>query len=121
MESTQRSFSVAQGHGGYDARNTRRRRPGRVVAVAALSDGPRRITGNEFRGISRLLHRHTGINLVAGKETLVMGRLDKRLRQLGLRTYGEYLHLLDGPDGAAELGQLVDLLTTNETYFFREP
>jgi chemotaxis protein methyltransferase CheR len=89
--------------------------------VAALSDGPRRITGNEFRGISRLLHRHTGINLVAGKETLVMGRLDKRLRQLGLRTYGEYLHLLDDPDGAAELGQLVDLLTTNETYFFREP
>lgn len=82
---------------------------------------PRQITGDEFRGISELLHQRTGILLPPGKETLVMGRLDKRLRQLGLGTYGEYLRLLHTPGDQKELRVAIDALTTNETYFFREP
>ena len=81
---------------------------------------PQQITRGEFQAISRLLHEHTGIRLVPGKEMLVMGRLDKRLRQLGLSTYRAYLSLLRQPEGRAELGTAVDLLTTNETFFFRE-
>jgi len=80
---------------------------------------PGQITRNEFAGISELLHQRTGILLAPGKETLVMGRLDKRLRQLGLGSYGEYLNLLQ--TAGDELRIAIDALTTNETYFFREP
>ncbi|MER7008832.1 CheR family methyltransferase [Dactylosporangium sp. NPDC000555] len=81
---------------------------------------PPEITGAEFAAISALLYQRTGIRLVPGKETLVMGRLGRRLRQLGLDGYGDYVRLLHQPDGQ-ELGQAIDLLTTNETSFFREP
>lgn len=83
--------------------------------------GPREITPAEFQQISEFLHRRTGIRLVPGKEALVMGRLDRRLRQLGLDRYGEYLDLLRQPGNDEEAGHAVDLLTTNETFFFREP
>jgi chemotaxis protein methyltransferase CheR len=83
--------------------------------------GPTEITTTEFQAISEFLHRRTGIRLSPGKETLVMGRLDKRLRKLGLRSYTDYLHVLRSPQHAAETRQAIDLLTTNETFFFREP
>jgi chemotaxis protein methyltransferase CheR len=82
---------------------------------------PRGISEQEFRKISDLLHRHTGIRLADGKQALVMGRLDKRLRQLGLGSYGDYFTMLELPANEAELRHVIDLLTTNETFFFREP
>jgi chemotaxis protein methyltransferase CheR len=87
--------------------------------MTATMTGPRHITRDEFAHLSGLLHQRTGIVLTPGKETLVMGRLDKRLRELGLGTYGEYLRLLHPPGD--ELRFAIDALTTNETYFFREP
>ena len=81
---------------------------------------PKPISREEFREISDLLLRRTGIRLAPGKETLVMGRLDKRLRQLGITSYREYIALLSQPE-EPELNQAIDLLTTNETFFFREP
>lgn len=81
---------------------------------------PRPISREEFQQISDLLLRRTGIRLTPGKEALVMGRLDKRLRQLGVASYREYLDLLNQPE-EPELNQAIDLLTTNETFFFREP
>lgn len=82
---------------------------------------PTEITTTEFQAISEFLHQRTGIRLAPGKETLVVGRLDKRLRKLGLRTYTDYLQVLRSPQHAAETRQAIDLLTTNETFFFREP
>jgi len=79
----------------------------------------RDLTGDEFRYITTLLHQHTGIKLAPGKEALVAGRLDKRIRQLRLDGYGAYVELLRSHD-EAELHQMINLLTTNETYFFRE-
>lgn len=87
--------------------------------MTVATGAPRQITRDEFRGIAELLHQRTGILLAPGKETLVMGRLDKRLRQLGLASYGEYLRLLH--TATDELRVAIDALTTNETYFFREP
>ncbi|GAA3213004.1 CheR family methyltransferase [Dactylosporangium siamense] len=83
--------------------------------------GPTEITTTEFQAISQFLHQRTGIRLAPGKETLVQGRLDKRLRKLGLRSYTEYLQVLRSPQHPAETRQAIDLLTTNETFFFREP
>jgi chemotaxis protein methyltransferase CheR len=75
----------------------------------------------EFEWISRFLYERTGIALNDGKYALVMGRLDKRLRSRGLINYGEYFSLLGRPGYEDETTIAIDLLTTNETYFFREP
>lgn len=75
----------------------------------------------EFEWIARFLYERTGISLNDGKQALVMGRLDKRLRSRNLATYGEYFALLGRPGYEDETTAALDLLTTNETYFFREP
>jgi chemotaxis protein methyltransferase CheR len=62
-----------------------------------------------------------GIQLGHAKRTLVSSRLASRLRKLGLSTYGDYYRLISGGSDAVERQTAVDLLTTNETYFFREP
>ncbi|MEV6925833.1 CheR family methyltransferase [Dactylosporangium sp. NPDC051485] len=89
--------------------------------MTPLLAGPTAITPAEFQAVSEFLHRHTGIRLSPGKESLVMGRLDKRLRTLGLSSYTQYLRLLSSPQQTQELRRAIDQLTTNETFFFREP
>ena len=49
-----------------------------------------------------------------------MGRLAQRLRHYQLGGYGEYFHLLTSGKFPTEAQIAVDLLTTNETHFFRE-
>lgn len=79
------------------------------------------ITDQEFARFQKLLYDIAGIQLSAAKKPLLCGRLAKRLREFGLETYGEYFELLGSKREPKELQIAVDLLTTNETYFFREP
>ena len=62
-----------------------------------------------------------GIHLGDSRRSLVVARLSKRLRELGLSSYGSYRAVLESGKDLAERQYFVDLLTTNETYFFREP
>ncbi len=73
----------------------------------------------ELHGFSRLMMDAAGIMLPLSKKALVGGRLGRRLQALGLSSFTHYLaHIQrDGP----ERQRAIDLLTTNETYFFREP
>jgi chemotaxis protein methyltransferase CheR len=75
----------------------------------------------EFRQFQSWLHRSAGINLTPAKKALVAGRLFKRLKHHQLSSYGEYFQLIMSDQATAELQLALDLLTTNETYFFREP
>ena len=79
------------------------------------------ITDREFSQFQRFIYDAAGIFMANGKQALVSGRLAKRLAHYQLGSYGDYLRLLESHDQAAELQVAVDLLTTNETYFFREP
>jgi len=79
------------------------------------------ITDHEFNQFQKLIYNIAGIHMSPIKKPLVMGRLAKRLNQYSLRSYGEYFKLLDSGSHPQELQMAVDLLTTNETYFFREP
>lgn len=74
----------------------------------------------EFNWISAFLHAQTGIYLREGKQAMVIGRLEKRLRTLGLDNYSEYFNLISNQGDETEARIAIDLLTTNETYFFRE-
>ena len=84
------------------------------MATANISD-------HEFSQFQQLIYQLAGIHLSPAKKALVSGRLAKRLSQHRLGSYGEYFRLLTGSRDSAELQIAVDLLTTNETYFFREP
>lgn len=75
----------------------------------------------EFEKISAMVYDICRINLHDGKKELVQARLNKRLRLLGLSTYKEYLKLIENDASGAELSSMVDMLTTNLTFFFREP
>lgn len=79
------------------------------------------INDQEFSQFQKLIYQLAGINLSPAKKALVGGRLAKRLTKHSLGSYGDYFKLLTAGRNADELQVAVDLLTTNETYFFREP
>ncbi len=79
------------------------------------------ITDQEYALFQRLIYKIAGISLSDAKKVLLVGRLTKRLRQYDLSTFSEYYRMLAAGDNPEELQTMVDLLTTNETYFFREP
>ncbi len=80
----------------------------------------REITTREYAGFQRLIGDASGIALGPGKRQLLVGRVARRVRERGLRSYGEYLEIVRGDATGLELVRLLDLVTTNETRFFRE-
>lgn len=79
------------------------------------------LTDHEFRQFQGMIFDIAGISMSPAKKQLVSGRLAKRVRHHEVRSYGDYFHLLMKPEARDELQIAIDLLTTNETYFFREP
>jgi len=80
-----------------------------------------KITDNEFNSFRAFIYDYAGISLSDEKKTLVTSRLSKRLRHYSLKTFKEYFDLMISSPPSGERQVVVDLLTTNETYFFREP
>ncbi len=74
----------------------------------------------DFRRVCELIHQRAGIALAPAKRDMVYGRLSRRLRALGLRSFQEYLDRLE-KDGGDEWQAFTNALTTNLTSFFREP
>lgn len=79
------------------------------------------ITNQEFALFQRLIYKIAGINMADSKKSLVVGRLQRRLREYGHESFTQYYRMLSSGENPLELQTMVDLLTTNETYFFREP
>jgi chemotaxis protein methyltransferase CheR len=79
------------------------------------------ITNQEFGLFQRLIYKIAGISLSDEKKILLVGRLTRRLTQYELASFGEYYRMLATGNFPEEVQTMVDLLTTNETYFFREP
>lgn len=78
------------------------------------------ITDAEFAQFQRFIFEAAGISMADAKKALVTGRLTKRLNAYQLETFGDYFKILASGKHPAEVQIAVDLLTTNETYFFRE-
>lgn len=79
------------------------------------------LSDRTFERISHLMYETVGLSFGTHKKALVSSRLAGRLQRLGLSRYEDYAALLEDPGEALEFQMAVDLLTTNETYFFREP
>ncbi|HEX4605636.1 MAG TPA: protein-glutamate O-methyltransferase CheR [Candidatus Angelobacter sp.] len=81
-----------------------------------LSSG---ISEREFLRLRDLIYRDAGIWLSQSKTALLVGRLAKRLRHHGLKSFKQYYDLV--ANSPEERIQMLDALSTNETRFFREP
>jgi len=79
------------------------------------------ISDSEFNVFRSFIYDYAGINLSDEKKTLVTSRLSKRLRHYSLNSFQEYYDLINTSSPSGERQVAIDLLTTNETYFFREP
>ncbi len=78
------------------------------------------LSEGEFRYIAGMLYERFGIRLGSQKRVLVAGRLTKRVRQLGLDSFSAYFAHVEADRSGAELSELINRITTNHSYFFRE-
>ncbi len=79
------------------------------------------ITDNEFELLKGLIYNQTGICLDDCKKAFLASRLRKRLASLHLNSFREYYNYLIGhPRGQKEMMQMISLITTGKTEFFRE-
>jgi chemotaxis protein methyltransferase CheR len=74
-----------------------------------------------FEAFRDLVYGRAGIVLGEGKQALVGSRIGKRMRQLGLERFPDYLDWVKGQGGEEEMTQMLDAISTNVTSFFREP
>lgn len=79
------------------------------------------LTEAEFALFQKLIYEWAGIHMGDTKQALITGRLMKRLRHYGFNSFSEYLKLVRNEGHGDEKQIMINLLTTNETYFFREP
>jgi len=77
-------------------------------------------TAADFDRVRKLIYEHAGIALSAAKQDMVYSRLARRLRETRLKSFAEYLALLERGE-RSEWEKFVNCLTTNLTSFFREP
>ena len=84
------------------------------MAALAFSDG-------EVKAICDLMYEAVGLSYNDSKKSLIHSRLSSRIQKLGLTGFADYIAILRDESEAVEFQMAVDLLTTNETYFFREP
>jgi chemotaxis protein methyltransferase CheR len=75
----------------------------------------------EFKKISDIMYDAVGLSYNESKKSLIHSRLSPRIQKLGLDGFADYIAIMEDEAEAAEFQTAVDLLTTNETYFFREP
>lgn len=80
-----------------------------------------KLSQQSFDAVAAAFHQISGIKLVPAKCQLVIGRLQKLAGERGLSDLDAYVDLVIKGKDQAELVKVVDRLTTNETYFFREP
>jgi chemotaxis protein methyltransferase CheR len=79
------------------------------------------ISPTAFRAVCKMFHQVSGIQLADSKKALVTGRLMKLAQQRGIDDVNDYVDVVLRENNPAELVKVVDKLTTNETYFWREP
>jgi len=81
----------------------------------------RKLSKNEFQRLSEFIQTEYGIKLPPAKKIMLESRLLKRLRDLDIEKFSDYIDYVFTPEGtASELINMVDVITTNKTDFFRE-
>jgi len=75
----------------------------------------------DFVSVRNLIYEKTGMHFGDNKIYYFKKRLQKRMEENGLTKVSEYIRLLKfGDRKEREFQELINLITVNETYFFRE-
>ena len=81
-----------------------------------------RMTKDEFNKLSSFIFRELGIKMPVEKKIMLEGRLQKRLVEHSFVNFSQYIdYVFNSGLGASELLNMIDVVTTNKTDFFREP
>ena len=91
----------------------RRDDPGIGTGIVTLSD-------EGFRRIARIAEEEAGLSIPESKKALVQSRVAKRMRVIGLSDFAAYLSRVSEPSNQSERRELISILTTNVSSFFRE-
>ena len=75
---------------------------------------------NTYERFARLIHTLSGIDLGNDKKPLLMGRVRSRMRSLGIQCFDDYFKHIRNDLSGREVIHLLDSITTNHTFFFRE-
>ncbi|MDY0135854.1 MAG: protein-glutamate O-methyltransferase CheR [Thiomicrospira sp.] len=73
----------------------------------------------DFQRVKAMVYQFAGIDLNESKKNLVYNRLAKRIRTLGMSRFSDYLDYVEA-QGEEEFVNLINAITTNLTFFFRE-
>lgn len=95
-----------------------------MPTVGMLGEDGTPLSAYNFDRLAKLIKHHSGINITPSKRTMLEGRLRRRTRAAGVDNLNEYCALIfddSSPEIEAEIGRLIDVVTTNKTDFFREP
>ena len=91
-----------------------------MAGARASGSGREELTAAEFDFLRALIYDYAGIVIADNKRSMVQGRINRRMRDLGIRDVGEYIdYVKSAPE--IERDGLASALTTNVTAFFREP
>ena len=89
--------------------------------MSATTSGANRLADREFGFLRQLIYRQFGISLDEGKRAMLISRLTRICHLRGLPSFEAYCDLLRRGAGRDELSELVNHVSTNHTYFNREP
>lgn len=84
---------------------------------SAISDD---LSGEAFDAIAKIAYERAGLSMARSKMPLVKSRVVRRLRDLKLSSFEDYVRLVNDPAGEEERQRLINALTTNVSQFFRE-
>ena len=79
------------------------------------------LADSTFKNLRDYIYEKSGIYITDTKKYLIENRLSRILQEKKLGSFEEYLKIIKVAANGAELSRLYDAVTTNETYFFREP
>ncbi|MEY4605198.1 MAG: hypothetical protein RIT43_2490 [Bacteroidota bacterium] len=79
------------------------------------------LSDRDFDRLSQFIYTNYGIKLPLNKKIMLQSRLKSRLKENGMATFKEYCDLvLSGKGGEAEIINMIDVVSTNKTDFYRE-
>ena len=73
----------------------------------------------DFSKLRDIVHQETGITIPETRKSMMFSRLQRRLRETGEATFRGYIERVSSDP--AEMQELTNRVTTNETYFYRTP
>lgn len=81
-----------------------------------------KLSDEDFKRLSEYIYREYGIKMPPAKKIMLQSRLQKRLRELDITSFKEYVDYVFSKEGQdSEVYHMIDVVSTNKTDFFREP